>query len=81
MNLRQKQGYLIKALREEKGITQEELAYRSQVSIDAIRQIERGVKMARTETFFKVCEGLGVSPAKLYEPLWDFWQSQKPPLS
>lgn len=73
MEIKQEQGRIIKALREQQNITQEELAYRSDISIDAIRQLERGVKLARMDTMFKLCKGLNIKPENLYNPLWEQW--------
>ncbi len=74
--LRQEQGRVIKTLRTGQNLTQEELAYRAGVSIDAIRQLETGVKLARMDTLFKISKGLDVDPSEIYAPLWDYWQSE-----
>lgn len=54
-------GAHVRKLRHARELTQEELAERSGLSVDAIRRIERGAFSPSLETIRKLCEGLGIS--------------------
>lgn len=52
-------GYAIKRFREEKGLSQEELAKKSGVSRNLIARLESGnLKKTSTETLFKLAKAL-----------------------
>ena len=57
----------IKQLRKEKGMTQEQLAERADLTSEAVTRVERGVRMPTLKTLGKLAHGLGVSPAKLVD--------------
>lgn len=61
MNLNKKIGERITALREEKNLTLEKLAYGSGISKGGLSEIERGMKEPRLSTLFKICETLEIS--------------------
>lgn len=58
-------GSRIKAAREKKGITQEELAIMVDLSSTHISVIERGVKPPKLETFIRIANALCVSADSL----------------
>ena len=62
----------IKALREARGLTQEQLAEKIGVSIETISSIERGIKMPRLQNFVAIANQLGVSADELLQDELDF---------
>ncbi len=54
-------GQKIKAAREQKGYTQEQLAERLNLSVQHVSVIERGVKAPKLETFIKIANELDVN--------------------
>ncbi len=60
-------GMHIRALREARRLTQEALAERSNLSVDAIRRIERGAFSPSLNTIAGLAKGLDVSLASLFE--------------
>ena len=59
----------IKALREARGLTQEQLAEKIGVSIETISSIERGIKMPRLQNFVAIANQLGVSRTPIREAI------------
>lgn len=57
----------IKALRREKGLTQEELCERAEISVDAVNRIENGTRVPTIDTLEKIATGLGVSLTDLLQ--------------
>ena len=57
----------IKKLRLAKGMTQEKLAERSDLTSESVTRVERGVRMPTLKTLGKLAHGLGVSPAQLVD--------------
>lgn len=55
----------IQQFRESCGLTQEELAAKSGISVKHISVLERGLKTPRLATFLKIAEVLGVTPNDL----------------
>lgn len=53
-------GLHIRQIREEKGISQEELSYRTEISRNQIGRIERGEINAGISTFYELAVGLEV---------------------
>lgn len=62
-------GNRIRAAREKKGITQEELADRINISPSHISVIERGVKTARIDTVVRIANELDVSADYMLQDL------------
>lgn len=62
-------GNRIRIAREKKGITQEELAERVNISPSHISVIERGVKTARIDTVVRIANELDVSADYLMQDL------------
>lgn len=54
-------GDRIKEARKKKGLTQEQLAERLDVSVEFVGQIERGLKLPSMNVFIKLIEALNVS--------------------
>ena len=57
----------LKQLRQQAGLTQEQLAYRSGLSGAAIRHLEQGLREPTYATLLKLADALGVSLAA-FEP-------------
>ncbi len=58
---------LIKAWREYKGLTQEELAQKAQISQPALARLERPETTPRKSSLIKLAEALGITPEQLVE--------------
>lgn len=62
-------GAQVRALRRQRELTQEELAERSGLSVDAIRRIERGAFSASLNSLQKLSKGLSISLGTLFQSL------------
>lgn len=71
ITLEQRFGEHLRSMRHERGFTQEELAERCGLSVDAVRRIERGRFSASLGTIAKLARGLGVSLRTLFETFED----------
>ena len=60
-------GNHVRRLRNSRKLTQEELAERSELSVDAIRRIERGGFSPSLDTLGKLSDGLDVSLKTLFQ--------------
>lgn len=60
-------GNKIRATREANGISQEELAERSNLSVNQIGRIERAERSPNLTTLLKICDGLGISVQELFK--------------
>ncbi|HWJ50940.1 MAG TPA: helix-turn-helix transcriptional regulator [Solirubrobacteraceae bacterium] len=60
---------VVKQLREERDITQEELAYQAGITVSSLSRIERGLNSPGWTTVGKIVKALGVSLAELVEDL------------
>jgi transcriptional regulator with XRE-family HTH domain len=58
---------VVKQLREERDITQEELAYEAGITVSSLSRIERGLNSPGWNTVGKIVKALGVSLAELVE--------------
>jgi len=67
MGINQAVGDQIRHLRQVHGMTQQQLAEQSDLSIDHIGKIERGVTSPTVEALAQVARGLGVSIATLFD--------------
>jgi transcriptional regulator with XRE-family HTH domain len=56
----------LKEIRSEKGISQEELAYRSELTLSQIARIETTKTNPTISTLFKIIRTLEISPADLF---------------
>lgn len=66
-NLTKVVGERIRFLRKERGLSQEELAYRASLHNTYIGQLERGEKNATIESVAKVCAALEITLEKLFD--------------
>lgn len=65
-------GRNLARLRERAGISQEELGMRAELHRTAVGQLERGERVARTDTLVKLAGSLGVMPSDFLEGLkWE----------
>ncbi|MBN1444477.1 MAG: helix-turn-helix transcriptional regulator [Candidatus Omnitrophica bacterium] len=62
-------GKKIREMRKERGLTQEELAWKSGISLNFMGQIERGHKKPSIKTLKKISETLGIAPSALFEEI------------
>ena len=58
-------GKVIRKIREEKGVTQEKLAFEAGLNRAYIGYIERGERNPSTETLVKIAKALKISPKDL----------------
>lgn len=72
-------GTQIKALRAQKGMTQEELSQRSGLAIRFLQDVEAGNKQASITTVFKLADGLGIKPEQLLSDLYKDWRKAGKP--
>lgn len=61
IKLQKQIGERIIALRKERNLTMEKLAYESEISKGGLSEIERGMKEPRLSTLVKICETLEIS--------------------
>ena len=66
-NLRKKFGNHLKILRIQKNLTQEDLSSLSDISVDFISLIERGINAPSFENIEKLSNALDISVAQLFE--------------
>lgn len=66
-NLTKLIGERIRFLRKERGLSQEELAYRASLHNTYIGQLERGEKNATIESVAKVCAALEITLEELFK--------------
>lgn len=60
-------GKKIREFRHAKGFTQEELAFRADISSVYLRQIEKEERNPTISTVLKLCDGLTIHPSDLFE--------------
>jgi transcriptional regulator with XRE-family HTH domain len=72
-------GKTIKSLREEAGLTQEELAHASGLNTSEISNLERGRRNPRWETMKRLANGLRVSCADMVARAERFEQEELEP--
>ena len=65
-NLRRKFGENLRQLRLSRGLTQERLAEKSDLSVDAVRRIEWGTISPSLDTLSKLATGLDISLTTLF---------------
>ncbi len=62
-------GLRLRQVRTERGLSQEELAYRTNLHTTAVGRFERGVREPRLTTILRLARGLGVPPGALLDDL------------
>lgn len=60
-------GQVLRVVRKEVGLTQEELALSAGVERNFVSLIERGINQPTVRVLFKLATALGVAPSKLVE--------------
>lgn len=73
-------GTQVKQLRNERGMTQEELSQRSGLAIRFLQDIEAGNKQASIKTVFRLADAFEVSPNDLVEIPYASWKKAGKPL-
>lgn len=66
-NLGERFGAHVRRLRLTRELTQDELAERCELSVDAIRRIERGAFSPSLDTLRKLCDGFDLSLRTLFQ--------------
>ncbi|MDN5274738.1 MAG: transcriptional regulator [Candidatus Saccharibacteria bacterium] len=62
-------GKKVATIRQKRGLTQDQLADKTGLSIDTVGAIEQGRRWARLTTLHKLAKGLGVSTDELFKGL------------
>lgn len=62
-------GKKIREIRKKRGLTQEELAWKSGISLNFMGQIERGHKKPSIKTLKKISENLRIAPSSFFEEI------------
>jgi transcriptional regulator with XRE-family HTH domain len=65
----EKIGRNLTRLREPTGLSQEEIGFRAEMHRTAVGQIERGVRIPRSDSLLRIAGALGCSPCELLEGL------------
>jgi transcriptional regulator with XRE-family HTH domain len=60
---------ILKSLRSEKGLSQEELGFRANLHRTFISQLERGLKSPTLDTLYDICGVLGITGSALLEKM------------
>ena len=66
-DIRKRFGERVRKLRHEKGLSQEELAFRAKIHRTYLGGIERGERNPALKNIASIAEALGVSLSKLFE--------------
>jgi len=67
----------LKAIRNEKGLTQEQVAYGSKVHRTYIAFLEGARKQPSIDAVFKIANGLDISPSELVERVEKYYSKKK----
>ena len=66
MGIKQLLGKKIKRKRQQRGLTQEQLSERADISLRALGGIERGINFLTAETLDKIMDVLNITPSELF---------------
>lgn len=66
-DIQQKFGKKVREIRKQKGLSQEELAFRSGLHRTYISDIERGDRNVSVKNIEKIAHALGIKPSELLE--------------
>lgn len=69
MGIKEAFGIRVRLLRDQQGITQEQLAERTHRAVDTISLIERGINWPSIETIEQIAAALGASTRDLFDDL------------
>lgn len=67
MDILEKLGKRLRQLREQKRLSQEELAFKAKLSVYYISRIERGKANPSLETVFSLAKAIGISASSLID--------------
>ncbi len=70
--LRKRFGLALQSARHERGVSQEELAYRSNLQVSYISRVERGLQAPSLEAISAIATALGTRPHLLVMAAEDF---------
>lgn len=62
-------GHNVRTIRQQAGLSQEELAHRAELHRTYISSIERAERNVSLENIFAIANALGVTPAELMKPI------------
>ncbi|MGH1404189.1 MAG: helix-turn-helix domain-containing protein [Alphaproteobacteria bacterium] len=73
MTIKNEAARLVKSYRKKQKITQEELAFRSDIPYRTIQDIEGGLREPRFDTVFKLAKGFKIHHSELVDPIFSAW--------
>lgn len=76
MSIKVQVATAIKAQRLEKGLSQDKLAARADISTRHYQDIDAGEKQPTIDTIFKLAKALEVDFSVLLSPAWDEWSNE-----
>ena len=74
--IKQSFGDTLRHFREEKRLTQEELALEADIAFRFVQEMEYGEKQPTITTLFKLARALEITPGELMQPVWEAWQQE-----
>jgi transcriptional regulator with XRE-family HTH domain len=69
MGIKEAFGIRVRVLRDQRGLTQEQLAEAIERAVDTLSLIERGVNWPSIETVERIAQALGATAAELFDDL------------
>lgn len=76
-NLKEIFGYVLRELRERKGVSQQNVADNCNFERVFISRLERGLAQPTITTVFKLAAFFEIPPQHLIERVYDVWKKQK----
>lgn len=70
-------GTIVKTYREKAGLTQDKLAFHSEIDRGYMSQIERGIKNVTLPFVWKLAKALGVKPSELIAATEKKWRADQ----
>ncbi|MGH1540722.1 MAG: helix-turn-helix domain-containing protein [Arenicella sp.] len=68
---------IIKTQRKNKGLSQDKIAAKANLSTRYYRSVELGEKMPSITTAFKISKALNMHYTDILEPAWEYWLKNK----